>query len=368
MIDFIPIEIYTGVFYNIMLILCLAVLLGSDAPLESESNLRAKKFLGTVVLMFCLLYMGLRPINGKYFGDMRVYANTFARYAEGDAVVLEKDVYFHHFMKWASTVMSVEMFFFVCIGLYTIPLYVFTRRVFKDYWFYGFFALILSFSFWSFGVNGVRNGIATSMFLMAISFQRVAYIAIGMLLAVAAHRSSLIILAAWLVTYKLRNPKLALAGWVLAIPMSLVLGGFWEAFFLQFGFGEDERLSSYLGGESEDTFQQTEAGSGFRWDFILYSSFGVFAGWFFIIKKKFEDNLYLRMYILYLITNSFWILVIRANFSNRFAYLSWFILGALIIYPLLKMKFFEKQHIIVARILFGYFMITYILNFVLPRI
>ena len=367
MFNLIPVESYTGVFYNVLLLLCFIVLAGSATPIDNEGNLKSKKLLGMIVLVFCIAFIGLRPISGKYFGDMRVYATTFENYALGDAVILEKDIYFHYFMKWSSSVMTVEMFFLICALLYIVPLYIFSRRVFKAFWFYAFFALVLSFSFWSFGVNGIRNGIATSMFLMAISFRQIQYITIGMLLAIAAHRSALIIIAAWLVTYKIKNPKLALAGWFMAIPLSLALGGFWEAFFLNFGFGEEERLQGYLG-DTEDSFQQSEAGSGFRWDFILYSALGVFVGWYFIIKKKFEDNLYTRIYIFYLITNAFWILVIRAAFSNRFAYLSWFILGALIIYPYLKMQFFNKQHAIVARLLFGYFMVTYVLNYILPRI
>ena len=37
---------------------------------------------------------------------------------------------------------------------------------------------------------------------------------------------------------------------------------------------------------------------------------------------------------MYILANTFWILVIRANFSDRFAYLSWFIYSAVLIYPL----------------------------------
>ena len=47
----------------------------------------------------------------------------------------------------------------------------------------------------------------------------------------------------------------------------------------------------------------------------------------FIVKKNYiEDQLYVKMCNIYLLANAIWILVIRANFSNRFAYLSWFYL------------------------------------------
>ena len=40
--------------------------------------------------------------------------------------------------------------------------------------------------------------------------------------------------------------------------------------------------------------------------------------------------------------NAFWIMVIRAEFSNRFAYLSWFLYPIVLAYPLLKLKIWPK--------------------------
>lgn len=366
MTEILPAELYTGVFYNVLLLASVVLLMGaSSVPMQDAQNLKNKQALGFSVLAFCILFIGFRPVSGRYFGDMRVYATTFERYADGESVILEKDVYFQYFMKWATGVMTMETFFFLCACLYIVPLYLFSRRLFKEYWAYGFMALVLSFSFWSFGVNGIRNGISTSMLLLGFSYPNLRHYLVAFMLAVGAHRSALIILTGWVVSARIKNPKLALAGWFAAIPVSLVLGSFWEAFFLKFGFGEEERLQGYLG-EGEDDFQ--EVSTGFRWDFILYSGMGVYAGWFFIIKKKFEDVLYTRLYVLYLIMNGFWILIIRAAFSNRFAYLSWFLLGAVIFYPMLKVQFFKNQHKVVTTLLFVYFMITYALNFVIPRL
>src|SRR5690606_31378083 len=125
-------------------------------------------------------------------------------------------------------------------------------------------------------------------------------------------------------------------------------------------FGEDERLEGYLTdiGKCDDKFSRT----GFRWDFILYSASGVLAGWYFVIKKKFEDSLYIQMFNVYLVTNAFWILVIRANYSNRFAYLSWFMIALIIMYPYLKMQFFVNQQKKVAAIVLASFAFSYLMN------
>ncbi|MBA4135207.1 MAG: hypothetical protein C0525_10825, partial [Flavobacterium sp.] len=112
--------------------------------------------------------------------------------------------------------------------------------------------------------------------------------------------------------------------------------------------------------EDEEILEEFSA-VGFRWDFLLYSISGVFTGLYFIFKKEFEDEFYKRLINLYLMTNAFWILVIRANFSNRFAYLSWFLLGVVIIYPFLKRVFFKEQHQIIGKIILAYFLFTYVL-------
>ena len=88
-----------------------------------------------------------------------------------------------------------------------------------------------------------------------------------------------------------------------------------------------------------------------------------FAGWYFIFKKKIEDKFYTHLFGTYMIANAFWILVIRANFSNRFAYLSWFMMGAVIAYPMLKYKMWPDQHKILTITIFIYFMFTYLLYF-----
>ena len=60
-----------------------------------------------------------------------------------------------------------------------------------------------------------------------------------------------------------------------------------------------------------------------------------------------------------MIANAFWILIIRANFSNRFAYLSWFLMAPVIAYPMLRYKLFPNQYRIVGLVLAFYYLFTY---------
>ena len=78
-----------------------------------------------------------------------------------------------------------------------------------------------------------------------------------------------------------------------------------------------------------------------------------------------ENFCELRLFNIYLFANAFWILVIRANFSNRFAFLSWFLLALVICYPWLKFYFEKNQHRKLGMIMLAYFGFTYLMNIIL---
>jgi hypothetical protein len=363
----IPLEDYSNVYHNIILLFLVIVFFQAfSSPLTSEANLRKKKSFGIFILLFVVLYIGLRPISYK-FGDMAVYAEDFEKYRNGMALRIERDMLFEMFMQFCSKIMSAEAFFMVCACIYTLPLYLFSKKVFKDYWFYSFLILVMSFSFWAYGTNGIRNGIATSLFLYAISRSNKVYIAIWIFIAVSIHQSLIVPSLAYVISLFYKNTKLYIAGWFIAIPLSLILGSFWESFFMGLGLVEEQRVVGYLSGSEQMLDQVVEIKTGFRWDFLLYSSTGVLSGWYFIVKKKFDDKFYNHLFTVYLIGNALWILVIRANFSNRIAYLSWFLLGAVIIYPLLKYQVFNKQHRVIGGIFLAYFSFTYLLNVILAK-
>ena len=357
----IPLEYYGAFYYYFLLMVVLAVFIQSGAQsIDNSANLKIKRNLGIFLVYFVLIYMGTRPLSGRYFGDMRTYSVRYLGYAAGQELFVGKDIFFDYFMKFCSSIMSVEMFFLICSALYVYPLYLASKKMFEGYWFYCFLMIVISMSFWSYGTNGIRNGIATSFFTYAITRERPLYKYLWMLLAVAFHQSLIIPIIAYFISTKFNKTSLYFKLWLITIPLSIILGSFWEGFFMNLGLFETERAEGYLTGGEE--FAEQFSSTGFRWDFLLYSATGTFAGWYFIIKKKFQDPLYSHIFNVYLICNAFWILVIRATFSNRFAYLSWFLLGIVIIYPLLKNRFFLKQHNVVAKVTFVYFLFTFLLN------
>lgn len=349
-INFIPIDNYTPIYFHILLIICLILFFHSIIyKINDKENLLLIRMFGPFTLMFVILYMGLRPIN-EIFGDMITYNFQFEYYTRGYEIVKTKDVLFHFFMKFCASFMTANFFFLISAVLYVYPLYVVSKKWFKQYWFYAFLMLVGSFSFWGFGTNGIRNGIATSLFLLAISKDKLFYRILILFIAISFHKSLLLPTLAYVGTLVYNKPKPYILFWLCSIPVSVVLGTALEAFLA--GFIEDDR-ASYLSDQTT---------GGFRWDFLVYSATGVFAGWYYIFKKNYEDVLYTRLFNIYLFCNAIWVLVIRANYTNRFAYLSWFMLAIIIIYPLLKEKLITRQYFKMGIILLMYMSFTYIMQ------
>ncbi len=362
MFDIFPLNLYYPIYVNLSLVIVVMMLLNSYIlPINDQKNISYTNFIGYLFLFFSIYFIGTRAVSGRYFGDMVTYNRYFTYYSQGGEAELDKDAFFHYFMKFCSYFLHVKVFFTVCFILYVYPLYRISRVFFKEYWFYSFLMFAVSFSFWTYGTNGIRNGIATSIFLLAVSFYRNKVLMISFLfLSSLIHQTLLLPILAFIGTFFYQKSKSYLIFWFVSIPLSIVLGGFWESLFASLGFG-DERLGAYLVGEvDKEAFSST----GFRYDFLLYSAGAVYVGWYFIFKRNFTDKIYLQLYHTYLVCNAFWVLVIRANFSNRFAYLSWFMMGLIIIYPYLRKQFFSNQHMVIGKVITVYFMFTYLMYYV----
>ncbi len=356
----IPLEYYTKLFYYVTFLLVLI----SYFSLRSVNKLKPSNFAQVLLMMGLIAYIGFRPISGRYFGDMSTYANTFKAYTSGYEGKFEQDPGFDLFMKYTAQLLNVEFFFLLIAFIYVYAHFWASKRFFATNWYIAFLIFITSFSFWAAATNGLRNGVAAALVLLAFSFERKKIIAIALaLIAVSFHKSMLLPVVAYFLTFINNNSKYYALVWVLCIPISLTAGGSFELFFAGLGF-DDDRLG-YLtdGNVNDDEFSST----GFRWDFFIYSATAVAAGFYFVILKNFKDSLYQRMFNVYLLSNAFWILVIRANFSNRFAYLSWFMMGLIIIYPFLKGTFIKNQPKVLGWVLLVYFLFTFMLNVVLAK-
>ena len=142
--------------------------------------------------------------------------------------------------------------------------------------------------------------------------------------------------------YFIKRPKTAIIIWFLSITISFIAGDVLTDLFKGIGF--DDRMDEYIiKGQDAEVVAHTFSHSGFRWDFLLFSSAPILWGIFLMKRFQLNNRVYNIIFNTYVLANSFWVMVIRAAFSNRFAALSWFMYFLVISYPLLKFKLFPNQ-------------------------
>lgn len=298
-------------------------------------------------LLLCLIlaiFIGGRPISGYYFGDTASYSHTYRLMASGVKVPDEEGEWiWAKFMYICSQSIDVSLFFtIVDIGYFGLTLWACRRYAVNNVWIMLLFNLA-SFSFFTYGTNGIRNGVACAITLVAISYlvanKRSLLIACTLaFIAVNIHRStSLPLLMAFASSFCIRSFKVAYTFWILSIVISLVAGNAATAFFAGLGF--DVRVS-YL---QEDASGEVFSHTGFRWDFLLYSMMPIVLGYYIVMRRGIRNATYEFLLNTYTLSNAFWVMVIRANYSNRFAYLSWFMYPMVLAYPLLKMNVWDKR-------------------------
>ena len=228
-----------------------------------------------------------------------------------------------------------------------------------------------AFQFYNFATNGIRNGLACSIELVAIALLVEAdkskvskYLSFFlMFLALGCHRSTMLPTVAAIASYYyFKDPKLVFRFWLVSIAISLVAGPLVEQFFVSLGF--DDRMEQYSSARMGDNLARKFSRTGFRWDFLLYSAAPVLMIWYVTNYRRFTDRTFITLGNTYLFCNAFWIMVIRSSFSNRFAYLSWFLYPVVMAYPLLRMNLWKDQDRKTAIIFFLYCGFTFFMYFI----
>lgn len=291
-----------------------------------------------------VLFIGHRPVD-PLFIDTVAYASLFKLYQLGDFSVIyhSSELAFNTLAVLCAKYGSLEVFFTILSLLYFAPVAYSSARMCKTQSFATFLFFLGSFSFYSYAVNGLRNGVATSLILLMFTLIYVdkKYI-LGTLvgiLGILFHTSVLLPFCAAFVPFVIRNSNIMLVVWFSSILLSLTAPGLFSpiADIIE-NVTQDDRITSYTENSSVDS-----SSSGFRFDFLLYSAFPVFVSLIFRRLMGRNDETFERLLSVYLICNSFWVIFIRASFSNRFAYLSWFLYPLLLAYPLFNIKLFKNQ-------------------------
>ena len=308
-----------------------------------------------VLSLFFVFWLGARPISGIVFGDTYNYAVSYA--GLDSSVHVAVDWHGEWIWGWLMVAckrlgLSVHAWFTIIEAGYILSVLWAVKRFTPTNPMLGMLFVFTSLMFFSFATNGLRNGLACHILLLAMSyFFDDRYVVCGVLCLVAfgIHRSVMLPIAGMVAgRYVLKDMKYAIVFWLISIVVSLVAGGAVTAFLGSLGF--DERMSSYNTDNYVSQFNRT----GFRWDFLLYSAVPIVLGGYVCLKKRIKDEWFRTLCVTYCLSNAFWVIVIRAAYSNRFAYLSWFMYPIIIAYPLINLPVWKDQDRRTAIILAAY--------------
>ena len=328
---------------------CLSVLLRGNG--DSLQTVAAPRGIG-VVLVFVSVVLLIAFWPDELSSDKINYRNTFENLAAGTHPYQyqPKDILFFTYQKLcAATGMPSDAFFLLTSAIFCTNFFIAGKRIFREQSSLYFFAMTVSLGFFSYGTNTLRAGLALSFLALALSFypQKLKMLLLAVI-AVGIHKSTLIPIAAFATAFFVQRPRLLAAGWLGCLCVSLAFGEQIQSYFGEFFIeAEDTRVSGYL--LNENSGYKT----GFRWDFIAYSLIPIVIGLWMRKREFFNDRFFNLVFGTYIVANGFWLLVIRMPFSDRVAYLSWFLFPLVILYPLLKYpKFVLNTRILVPAAIF----------------
>jgi hypothetical protein len=289
------------------------------------------KGLSFALLMYFVLFIGFYPI--KYGSDKYVYKIIYENIT---SISSFSDIGWDKYNLLLNQLLfPVWSFFLLTAYIYLIGYKVFyLKYINKGGVYYLLLATFSSLGFVSYGINTLRAGMALSLFLLALSMKEKRFLyPILFVFSVLIHKSLLLLVGAYYVTSYYKKNQYYYFFWIACFFLSLLNISFISSFLENiFGFA-DERFSDYLSVTESEGYRV-----GFRIDFIIYSLIPIMAAIYYKNKYKYKDAFYDQLFNIYMLVNSFWLLIIRIQYTDRFAYLSWFLLPILMIYPLVNTK------------------------------
>lgn len=356
--------LYGPLYLHLAVILSLVMACGrAEDDLQLMEEARNHTPILIVLSLILILWLGLRPAS-YVFGDTGNYAKSFRLFSP-EKLAENKEWVFYGLMGHVKSLgLSVNSFFLLIEAVYIgCAAFACARGFGREDGLLAFVVTMASYSFLSYAVNGLRQGMACSMMLaaMALFKEKPRWVLIGLIafLAVHTHSSTYLLAGAMILAYVYRNTKVYLIVWCLCLLVGMVASGMTETIFSNVGLLDTGKDVSYYDNSTTDMSQFSH--TGFRYDFMLYGCVPIVVGCYFVLKEKFIDSWYAFILNIYLIANSFWALVNRSWLSNRIAYLSWCAYGLVLIYPLVKADYVAYRKLKIAYVLIGNVAFSYLM-------
>lgn len=285
-------------------------------------------------------FIGLRPKAGCFIDSNNYIA--FYNFIAGKSFHFNwsaENFLFDNLFAWmAGNKLGWHFFFLVIACIYFIGTWVACRKLFPKDALVAFLVFLAAFSTFSYGTNGIKAGAAAALFLIAVAYYENKLMAVLFLvLSLGFHHSMTLPIGAFILSYFYKNTKVYFIAWMFCLLMSFLHISYFQNLLAGMA---DERGADYLMTSGKNWGGR----SGFRFDFVIYSAMPVLVGYWAIFRKQIQSRTYEFILSIYLITNGVWMLCMYANFTNRIAYLSWFLYPFVLIYPYLNEDWGENKY------------------------
>lgn len=358
-------------YYTIYLILVTIITLITYFKYDKKNGnitypLNKRKKDGTFILAILMaLFIGYRPAN-FVFVDMMNYINYYHALYEGNIFIFDKEaenLIFDNYLAWVGSQNLGTTFFFVSIAaIYFICTYIACKRMFPRDKFAAYLVFLAAFSTFSYGTNGIKAGAAAAIFLMALSYRENLKLCIPlMLISWGFHHSMIIPIVAFMLTLIYKNSKVYLAAWCLCLLIAVLHITFFQQLFADILSDSGDSGANYLSDVNNDWGGKI----GFRFDFVIYSAMPILVGYWAVYKKKLQlSKLYTCLLNLYMTLNGTWMLCMYSNFTNRIAYLSWFLYPIILIYPFLNENWGQSRYKTFSKVMLIHLGFTLFMKFI----
>lgn len=301
------------------------------------------------------LFIGFRPLS-RVFGDMGAYEEVYRVLIYGKEYQFSWDTenyLFDNIFNWlGANMIDIRVFFVGCAFVYFLGTYIGIKKIFSGNALFAFVCFLGAFSTFSYGTNGLKAGLAATFFYIAVSFSKNPILfALFLWISLGFHHSMILPVIAVIMAYVYRNSRVYLIFWVICLVIALLHITYFQSLL---GGISEEGNNSYLNAIDSEWGGKT----GFRYDFVIYSSIPIITGYYWYIKRNFKDKVYSIIYNTYLLSNGIWMLCMYAAFTNRIAYLSWFLYPLVLIYPLFNFRLFDNQSKVLNYTVWGQLIIT----------
>ncbi len=363
-----PPQFYSPIYYAIVAVLSIFVFSQYGNYTEDRFNeAPEERNLGIIIFTVLMaIFMGLRPVSGRFFVDMANYDEAYGVIKGHDFVYYGgagSNLLFDSLFGFLASKDLPSTYFFLIISfIYFIGISLACSLFFPKDKFASILVYLSAFSTYAYGTNGIKAGAAASFFLVAVALyerRQWIWVVILMLVSYGFHHAMILPIVAFVACLVVRNPKIYLAFWVVCFFIAMFHITFFQELLANY---TDEHGAGYLLGDGGHV--KSSILGGFRIDFILYSVVPMVIGLIAIERKKIESQNYIFLLNLYTLINAVWLLCMYADFTNRISYLSWMLFPIVLIYPFLNEEWEGPKYKIFQWVVYGHLLFNLFMEFI----